>query len=184
MPDDLWQIRKRKGLSVAQLAAKTGLSSQLITDYETGQPIPASDRFKLAKALYVFDKDIKPISAPPPVAAPPPAPIKPPVEKKPEPAQPAPPPPPPVEVAPAKPIEPPPPPAPKIPTKRAALPEGIDQFEFDYLTAAQQTQATLTVKLFNGDVIDGTLKTVKRYPGTSLTIAALIGFYLGRLFRR
>jgi len=35
-----------------------------------------------------------------------------------------------------------------------------------------------------GDVVDGTLKTVKRYPGTSLTIAAFIGFYLGRLFRR
>jgi hypothetical protein len=35
-----------------------------------------------------------------------------------------------------------------------------------------------------GDVIDGTLKTVKRYPGTSLTLAALLGFVLGRLFRR
>ncbi|MBI5565853.1 MAG: helix-turn-helix transcriptional regulator, partial [Chloroflexi bacterium] len=73
MPDDLWQIRKRKGLSVGQLATKSGLSTQLIIEYETGKPIPASDRFKLAKALYVFDKDIKPISTPPPV------------EKKPEP---------------------------------------------------------------------------------------------------
>jgi hypothetical protein len=35
-----------------------------------------------------------------------------------------------------------------------------------------------------GDVIDGTLKTVKRYPGISLTLAALLGFMLGRLFRR
>jgi hypothetical protein len=35
-----------------------------------------------------------------------------------------------------------------------------------------------------GDVIDVTLKTVKRYPGTSLTLAGLLGFMLGRLFRR
>jgi ElaB/YqjD/DUF883 family membrane-anchored ribosome-binding protein len=35
-----------------------------------------------------------------------------------------------------------------------------------------------------GDVIDGTLETVKRHPVAGLTIAALIGFYLGRLFRR
>lgn len=158
MPDDLWQIRKRKGLSVSQLAAKSGLSAQLITDYEAGKPIPASDRFKLAKALYVFDKDIKPISTPPP------APIKPPADKKPEPPQPA---PPPIEVAPAQPIEPPPPPEPKIPTKRAALPEGVDQYEFDYLTATQQTQATLVVKLFNGEVITGALIGFSPY---SLTV--------------
>jgi hypothetical protein len=35
-----------------------------------------------------------------------------------------------------------------------------------------------------GDVLDGTLETVKRYPGASLTLAALFGFLLGRLFRR
>ena len=35
-----------------------------------------------------------------------------------------------------------------------------------------------------GDLIDGTLKTVKRYPGASLTLAAILGFLLGRLFRR
>jgi ElaB/YqjD/DUF883 family membrane-anchored ribosome-binding protein len=35
-----------------------------------------------------------------------------------------------------------------------------------------------------GDVIDGTLDAVRRHPGTSLTMAALLGFYLGRLFRR
>lgn len=34
------------------------------------------------------------------------------------------------------------------------------------------------------DVVDGTLKTVKRHPGPSVIVAALIGFFLGRLFRR
>lgn len=35
-----------------------------------------------------------------------------------------------------------------------------------------------------GDVVDETLKQVKRYPGPSVLIAALVGFFLGRLFRR
>jgi ElaB/YqjD/DUF883 family membrane-anchored ribosome-binding protein len=35
-----------------------------------------------------------------------------------------------------------------------------------------------------GDLIDGTLKLVKRYPGPGVLMAALIGFFLGRLFRR
>lgn len=35
-----------------------------------------------------------------------------------------------------------------------------------------------------GDVIDGTLEAVRRHPGASMTIAALLGFFLGRLFHR
>jgi ElaB/YqjD/DUF883 family membrane-anchored ribosome-binding protein len=35
-----------------------------------------------------------------------------------------------------------------------------------------------------GDVLDCSLNAVKRHPAAGLTIAALIGFYLGRLFRR
>jgi ElaB/YqjD/DUF883 family membrane-anchored ribosome-binding protein len=35
-----------------------------------------------------------------------------------------------------------------------------------------------------GDVIDGTLHAVRRHPGASLTVAALLGLLLGRLFRR
>lgn len=35
-----------------------------------------------------------------------------------------------------------------------------------------------------GEVIDGVLEEVKRHPGTSLVVAALAGFLLGRLFRR
>ena len=35
-----------------------------------------------------------------------------------------------------------------------------------------------------GDLIDGTLEVVKRHPGPGLILAAIIGFFLGRLFRR
>jgi ElaB/YqjD/DUF883 family membrane-anchored ribosome-binding protein len=35
-----------------------------------------------------------------------------------------------------------------------------------------------------GDVLNYTLAHVKRHPGMSLTLAALFGFLLGRLFRR
>jgi len=34
------------------------------------------------------------------------------------------------------------------------------------------------------DVVDGTLKLVKRHPGPSVLVAAVIGFLFGRLFRR
>ena len=35
-----------------------------------------------------------------------------------------------------------------------------------------------------GDLVDGTLEAVKKHPGPGLIVAALIGFFLGRLFRR
>ena len=35
-----------------------------------------------------------------------------------------------------------------------------------------------------GDLLDGVLEEVKRHPGTSLAVAALAGYLLGRLFRR
>lgn len=35
-----------------------------------------------------------------------------------------------------------------------------------------------------GDVMDGTLEAVKKHPGAGLTIAAALGFFLGRVFRR
>ncbi|MBN1589747.1 MAG: hypothetical protein JW888_09550 [Pirellulales bacterium] len=35
-----------------------------------------------------------------------------------------------------------------------------------------------------GDVIDGTLEIVRKRPTVGLGVAALIGFFLGRLFRR
>jgi ElaB/YqjD/DUF883 family membrane-anchored ribosome-binding protein len=49
-------------------------------------------------------------------------------------------------------------------------------------------QATERVKAARetsvGDMIDGTLEAVRRHPGASLTLAAAVGFYLGRLLRR
>jgi len=35
-----------------------------------------------------------------------------------------------------------------------------------------------------GDLIDGTLEMVKRHPGPGVMVAAVVGFFLGRLFRR
>ncbi len=35
-----------------------------------------------------------------------------------------------------------------------------------------------------GDLLDGTLETVKRHPAAGVTVAALVGYFLGRLFRR
>ena len=35
-----------------------------------------------------------------------------------------------------------------------------------------------------GDLIDGTLGLVKKHPGPGMIVAAMIGFFLGRLFRR
>jgi ElaB/YqjD/DUF883 family membrane-anchored ribosome-binding protein len=34
------------------------------------------------------------------------------------------------------------------------------------------------------DLIDGALNTVKRHPGAGVTLAAVLGFFLGRMFRR
>lgn len=35
-----------------------------------------------------------------------------------------------------------------------------------------------------GDLIDGTLAAVKKHPGPGVLVAIVIGFFLGRLFRR
>jgi ElaB/YqjD/DUF883 family membrane-anchored ribosome-binding protein len=35
-----------------------------------------------------------------------------------------------------------------------------------------------------GDLIDGTLDAVRRHPGPGVIVAAMIGLFLGRLFRR
>ena len=35
-----------------------------------------------------------------------------------------------------------------------------------------------------GDLIDGTIRQVRKHPGAGVILAAVIGFFLGRLFRR
>lgn len=48
----------------------------------------------------------------------------------------------------------------------------------------QATKQLKNVRKTNvGDIIDGTLETVKRHPAAGLGVAALLGFFLGRLFR-
>ncbi len=48
--------------------------------------------------------------------------------------------------------------------------------------AAERLQSVRKTSV--GDIIDGTLDAVRRHPGAGLTIAALAGLVLGRLFRR
>jgi sRNA-binding regulator protein Hfq len=70
-------------------------------------------------------------------------------------------------------------------SRRAHLPEGIDLFEANYLLEAQQAKAALTVKLFNGDVINGVLigfgpytLTLQTNDGQEVTLSKLaIAYY-------
>lgn len=65
MPEDLSRIRKLKSMSVGQLASRAGISSEIIRAYEAGEKrISASDRKRLARALYVEQWDINPQSTP------------------------------------------------------------------------------------------------------------------------
>ncbi len=64
---NLWEIRKRKGLSLNALSARTGIPVRVLTEYERGvKPIPYDDLSRLAKALYVEEWEIKTQSDPPP----------------------------------------------------------------------------------------------------------------------
>ncbi|MFQ5434088.1 MAG: helix-turn-helix domain-containing protein [Anaerolineae bacterium] len=92
MAQDLWQLRRRKGMSVKQLAAKSGISVRDLTAYEDGKPVRTLDRHKLAKVLFVDASEIKVQSDPKP-AKPKPKPKPAQAEKrpspKPKPAKPA-----------------------------------------------------------------------------------------------
>ncbi len=89
MPEDLRKIRKRKGMSINQLASRSGISIARLVQYEKGeQEILSTDLRRLAKALYVDEWDINPHSSPPPPrqerpARPPRPREEPPKEKKP-----------------------------------------------------------------------------------------------------
>lgn len=64
---DLWQIRRRKKMTIEDLATRAGIPPGLIKAYELGQrPISARDMEKLARALLVEPWDIKELSDPPP----------------------------------------------------------------------------------------------------------------------
>jgi transcriptional regulator with XRE-family HTH domain len=234
MPESLWKIRETKGMTVAELAAKSGVPAISITEYESGQSIRSADLPKLAKALYVEEWDIEIKGEPRPpdagqsAATPPPrqsehvetaAPRTP---RAPRPAR-------------ATQIEhlltlaqhhfaadraaleeelgkqledltqreasqllkqyqqkladsrselqsd-----APASKRKRAYLPEGVDQFELEYLTSQQETGTVLRFALFNGQEVSGSIVGFSPYSitireaetGDELTIQKLaIAFY-------
>ena len=67
MPEDLRTIRKRKGMSVNQLASRSGISIATLIQYEKGErEIPPKDLRQLAKVLYIDEWDVNPRSSPPP----------------------------------------------------------------------------------------------------------------------
>lgn len=70
MAEDLWNLRKRRGMSVKQLANKSGVPALSIEEYERGEPIRIADLARLAKALFVDEFDIKIQSDPKPDAPP------------------------------------------------------------------------------------------------------------------
>ncbi len=96
MAEDLWKLRQRKGMTVQQLAAKSGIPVAVIQEYEAGKrPIRSADLPKLARALFVEEWDIKDLSEPPPPPRPaepprPPAEAAPPARPAALPARPAP----------------------------------------------------------------------------------------------
>jgi ElaB/YqjD/DUF883 family membrane-anchored ribosome-binding protein len=65
---------------------------------------------------------------------------------------------------------------------KAELEKAQAHYEHVRKHTAERLQAVRETSV--GDAIDCTLDTVKRHPGASLTLAALLGFWLGRLFRR
>ena len=82
--EDLGVIRKRKGMSISQLASRSGISVAMLVEYEKWtKEIPSADLGRLAKALYVNEGDINRHSAPPPPTEKQEQPKKPPKEKKP-----------------------------------------------------------------------------------------------------
>jgi ElaB/YqjD/DUF883 family membrane-anchored ribosome-binding protein len=60
--------------------------------------------------------------------------------------------------------------------KAQAFYESVCQEATERLKSVRETNV--------GDMLDGTLDFVKRRPGASVAVAALVGFCLGRLFRR
>ncbi len=206
MPEPLWKIRQRKGMSVNQLAAKSGVPAISIIEYESGHTVRSADLPKLAKALYVEEWDIeieaKPAPKRPKTRAPSPSSVEEPRSKTAKPA---------ARKRPArsqlarpsqiehllaltvrhfgvdrsalesecgKPLEqltrreasdllnryqkllaesgePAASSEGRVKRKRAYLPEGVDQFELQYLQTQQDSEALLYFTLFDGQKLSG-----------------------------
>ena len=68
--------------------------------------------------------------------------------------------------------------------KRAKAELEKAQAFYDHLRQQATERLKAVRRTSVGDVLDGTLGAVKRHPAAGLGIAALVGFLLGRLFRR
>lgn len=66
MAENLWQLRRKKGLTVKQLAAKVGIPAETLFAYEQGEALTATHRARLARVLFVEATDIKVKSDPKP----------------------------------------------------------------------------------------------------------------------
>lgn len=65
MAEDLWKLRQKRGLSVQQLAVRSGVPLLSIQEYEQGKAVRAADLPRLAKALFVDEFEIRVQSEPP-----------------------------------------------------------------------------------------------------------------------
>jgi len=65
---------------------------------------------------------------------------------------------------------------------REQLREAEEYYRKARQKASEQVERVRQTTL--GDMIDGVLDIAKKYPGPSVAVAALFGFFLGRLFRR
>lgn len=64
MAEDLWKLRQKRGLSVQQLAVRSGVPLLSIQEYEQGKAVRAADLPRLAKALFVDEFEIRVQSEP------------------------------------------------------------------------------------------------------------------------
>lgn len=211
MAEDLWKLRKRRGMSISQLANKSGVPALSIQEYEQGKSVRVADLGRLAKALFVDEFEIKIQSDPKPAGKPKPeTPAPAPAKQEPPPEKPE------------KKAKQPQPQPPAKPTqishllelasklgqdeeavqntaqetvgkpleelslvearqllyqyteqikeqkaaeeanrpegtrrKRAQLPEGIDEYELNYLESCQESGDSLTFHLLNGKTFTG-----------------------------
>lgn len=78
---------------------------------------------------------------------------------------------------------------PEVKAAEAALRRAQAELEKAYATyTSLRNEATEQVRKLRestvGDVVQGTLENVKKHPALGIGLAALVGFFLGRLFRR
>jgi ElaB/YqjD/DUF883 family membrane-anchored ribosome-binding protein len=64
--------------------------------------------------------------------------------------------------------------------------EELEKAQAFYENVRQQAAERIhSVRKANvGELLDGSLELVRRYPGAGVAVAALAGFFLGKMFRR